>query len=182
MSRITLVRHGQAEAGWAEDADPALSELGMVQAEACAAVLSAGEPIPVITSPLLRARQTAAPLAEAWSTMVRIDPDFGEIPSPSSDLAQRAAWLMGLMGATWDDVDKATRVWRLDVLTTLMSLDTDTIVFTHYMAINVAVGEATMDRRVFCCAPDYCSRTLFEVGAGGLHLVSLGEQADTIIR
>lgn len=182
MNRITLVRHGQADAGWAEDLDPALSELGMVQAEACAAVLSASEPMPILTSPMRRARQTAAPLAEAWSTMVRIEAAVGEIPSPSNELGERAAWLMSLMGATWDDIDKRTRVWRLDVLSALMSLPSDSVVFTHYMAINAAVGEATMDRRVFCCAPDYCSRTVLDVAPGAMRLIELGEQADTTIR
>lgn len=182
MSRITLVRHGQPEAGWAEDHDPGLSELGMVQAEACAAVLSAREPVPIVTSPLRRARQTAAPLAETWSTMVRIEEAVGEIPSPSDDLAGRARWLAGLMGVSWDELDKRTRVWRLDVLSTLMAFESDAIVFTHYMVINVAVGEATIDRRVFCCAPDYCSRTVLDVAPGSIHLIELGEQADTTIR
>lgn len=182
MSRITLVRHARPDAGWAEDVDPDLSDLGRVQAEAAAAVLSAQDPVLVISSPLRRARQTAAPLAEAWSTMVRLEPKVGEIPSPTKDLAQRAAWLSELFGATWDDADKALRVWRLDVLDHLLNLQEDAVVYSHYVAINVAVGEATADRRIFCFAPDYCSRTVLDNTDGRLRVVELGDEASTTIR
>lgn len=181
MTRLVLVRHGQAEAGWAEDLDPGLSDLGRVQAEAVASVIAADEPMTVIASPLRRARQTAAPLCEMWSTMARIERRVGEIPSPTKVLSERAAWLSGLFDATWDQLDKSLRVWKLDVLDTLLNLPDDTVVFTHYLAINVAVGEATGDRRLICFAPDYCSRTTFEVVDSRLRLVDLGDEASTII-
>ena len=62
--KIVLVRHGRPDEGHAErPEDPPLAEEGRRQARAAAALL-AGEGITrIVTSPLLRARQTAEPLA-----------------------------------------------------------------------------------------------------------------------
>ncbi len=63
MPRITMVRHGQAAAGFSDDLDPGLSALGREQADAAAAALAPIGPQPIIASPLRRCRETAAPLA-----------------------------------------------------------------------------------------------------------------------
>ena len=63
---IVLVRHGQPE--WVRDGlnvgNPPLTELGHRQAEEMARVLAEEDWDEVLVSPLLRARQTAAPLFE----------------------------------------------------------------------------------------------------------------------
>ena len=82
MTRLYLVRHGRASAGWDTDPDPGLDEIGVRQAKQAAARLSAHGPLPIITSPLLRCRQTAAELARLWHVEPRVEPAVGEIPSP----------------------------------------------------------------------------------------------------
>jgi probable phosphoglycerate mutase len=85
---IVLVRHGQTEPNRAGRllgrADPPLNERGRHQADALAAVLEHG-PAPrlVLTSPLRRARETAAQISTATGTPVRTDErlielDYGE--------------------------------------------------------------------------------------------------------
>jgi len=85
---IVLVRPGQTEPNRAGRllgrADPPLNERGREQAHALATALDRG-PTPelVITSPLLRAQQTAAQITAAAGTPVRIDErlielDYGE--------------------------------------------------------------------------------------------------------
>jgi broad specificity phosphatase PhoE len=85
---IVLVRHGQTEANRAGRllgrADPPLNERGRHQADALATVLE-HDPAPslVLTSPLLRARETAERVSAATGTPVRIDErlvelDYGE--------------------------------------------------------------------------------------------------------
>jgi broad specificity phosphatase PhoE len=85
---IVLVRHGQTEPNRAGRllgrADPPLNERGHEQAHALATALGSG-PTPqlVITSPLLRAQQTAAQITAAAGTPIRIDErlielDYGE--------------------------------------------------------------------------------------------------------
>ncbi|MFM7082028.1 MAG: histidine phosphatase family protein, partial [Actinomycetota bacterium] len=68
MARIFLVRHGRAAAGWDTAMDPPLDELGREQSAAAAAKLVVRlqdskwslTDVDVVTSPLLRCRQTAA--------------------------------------------------------------------------------------------------------------------------
>ncbi|MEM9360907.1 MAG: phosphoglycerate mutase family protein, partial [Pseudomonadota bacterium] len=66
MTDIYLVRHGEAAATWAQSPDPGLSQLGHQQAhdvaQALAPKLDSIE-VSLITSPMLRARETAQPLA-----------------------------------------------------------------------------------------------------------------------
>ena len=70
-----LIRHGQPE--WVRDGlnvvDPPLTELGHRQASALAPVMAAQELDEVLVSPLLRARQTAAPVLEALGRDEDID-------------------------------------------------------------------------------------------------------------
>ena len=65
MTRIYMVRHGRAAAGWNVDPDPGLDELGRQQSLTVASRLSRLGPLAVLSSPLLRCQQTAFPLATA---------------------------------------------------------------------------------------------------------------------
>ena len=82
MTRVYMVRHGRAAAGWNVDPDPGLDDLGRSQSLAVASKLSSLGPLAVMSSPLLRCQQTAFPLATAWKQDVVIEPLVGEIPSP----------------------------------------------------------------------------------------------------
>lgn len=185
--RIVLVRHGHAAAGWTEDPDPGLDEEGRAQAEAMAAALAADGPLSLISSPLRRARATAEPLERLWRCTARIEPRVGEIPSPpgpEGEPANRGPWLANVMRSRWDDpgADPGLLAWRRDLVDALVGLPEDSVLTTHFVAINVAVGAATGDPRVTCFRPGYCSRTVLEAEAGKLALVSLGEEGRTVVR
>ena len=182
MSRIILVRHGQAEAGWNAELDPGLSELGRRQAASAAEALATMTPCALVTSPMRRARETARPLEEAWQASARIVDDVGEILSPIEALEGRGAWLARVMAGSWDEQEPDVRAWRQRVLDWLAACDQDTVTFSHFIAINVAVGEATGDRRVMCFRPDNTSRTVLDVVDGRLHLVELGAEAVTVVQ
>jgi broad specificity phosphatase PhoE len=183
MTRLVLVRHGQAAAGWDADLDPGLSEAGRAQADATAAILVASlAPQLLCTSPLRRTRQTAAPLEAAWARTAGVEAGVGEIVSPTEDLAGRTSWLRGIMAGHWSSADAELQPWRQGVLDVLTRLEVDTVVFTHFVAINVAVGAATGDDRVTCFLPDNCSRTILDVVDGELRLVALGTEANTVVR
>lgn len=183
MTRIVLVRHGEAAAGFAADADPGLSEAGREQAEAMAAALAADTgPLPVLVSPLRRCRETAEPLERRWGLTASVDAAVGEVESPTADLAARGAWLRRFMQSSWDDCDAELVAWRQLVVDRLLQIDRDTVVVSHFVAINAAVGDATGDRRVVCFRPDNCSRTVLEVRDSSLHVVSLGGEASTVVR
>jgi broad specificity phosphatase PhoE len=179
--RLYLVRHGRPTGGFAEVVDPGLDEVGAAQAEAVAQELETLGPLSIITSPLKRARETAAPLARRWKTTAQIETAVAEIPTPGADPPTRAAWLRKVMRGRWTDLSEQHQQWRQRIVETLVSLPTSTVVTTHFIAINVAVGVATQDDRLICCEPDHCSYTVLELHNGRLQLVSLGRQRETRI-
>jgi broad specificity phosphatase PhoE len=180
MARILLVRHGKAAAGWDQDLDSGLDATGRAQAEAMAAALAPRGPLPLLASPMRRTRETAAPLERLWSAAL-VEPAVSEVPSPSPNLAARRAWLDALMAGRWADVPELA-AWRAGVLARLNGVERDTVVVSHYIAINVAVGAATGDDRVLCFRPDHCSVTELEADGRALRVVALGHEAATQVR
>lgn len=186
MPRIYMIRHGEAAAGWDADKDPGLSELGWKQAERAAQEIMAreGKALPVLSSPLRRCRETSEPLAKAWGLEPRIEPRVAEIPSPDLSLAERGAWLRRIMTGTWSETlsDAANPDlvgWKQSVADALLGLKEDTVIFSHFIAINAAVGHALEDDRVICFKPDNCSITLFETAGNSLKVVEQGGEAET---
>jgi len=182
--RLFLVRHGQPVAGFDQDRDPGLDDVGRAQAERAAAGLAARGPLRVVTSPLRRARETATPFERLWSVAARVEPAVGEIDSPTEDLAERSAWLAGILRGErrWNELDEPRRRWRDGVVEALVRLDADTVVVSHFIAINAAVGTATGDDRVMNFRPDNCSCTVLESDGRSLTLVQLGQERDTVVR
>ncbi|HYW92258.1 MAG TPA: histidine phosphatase family protein [Gammaproteobacteria bacterium] len=179
MARIYLVRHGRAAGDWGSARDPGLDAGGREQARDAARRLHELGPLSVVSSPLARARETADALAGRWRAPVRIEPRVGEIPSPEPGLAERARWLRRVMAGRWRDLDACLHRWREDVVAALTELAEDTVVFSHFVAINAAVGVATGDDRVVVFRPDNASVTVLENSARSLTLVEKGREADT---
>jgi len=178
MPRIYMVRHGRAAAGFGESMDPGLDDLGHSQAVAVAERLKALGPLPVLSSPLARTRQTAAPLAQLWSREVVIEDAVAEIPSPKGmTLEARVAWLRKLMAGSWRDASPELAAWRAHCIATVATIPRDTVIFSHYVAINVIAGAALGDDRVVVFSPDNCSVTLFETDGAKLRLIEKGQEA-----
>jgi len=176
MAKLYLVRHGKTTAGWDEDYDPGLDELGRSQARRAAESLKPLGILKIISSPLARARETAIPLAEAWGCSVEIEERVGEIPPPEKGLTDRGLWLGEVMTQKWPDLNRELREWREGVIEALLSLDSETVVFSHFIAINTAVGKATGDERVLGFMPDNGSITVIRTENEKLQLVRLGSQ------
>jgi broad specificity phosphatase PhoE len=173
MTPFRLVRHAEPAASWDEHLDPGLSPAGARQAAELAVRLESQPPGAVVSSPLARARATAAPLAAAFGRPVRVEPGVGEVPTPEGE---RSTWLRAVLAARWPTVDEATRGWQRRVLDALATLEPDAVVATHFVAINVAVGAATGDDRVWCCSPAHASVTELMLDDGNLTLVTLGAE------
>lgn len=181
MAKIHLVRHGQAAAGFGTHRDPGLNELGRHQANAVAAMLEPLGPLPIWSSPLARAHETAQPLANLWQQEIMIEERVAEIPSPSEDLSERARWLGNAMQGNWSDLAEEFRAWRQALTDCLIQIEHDCIIFSHYVAINAAVGAAQKDDRMRVFAPDNCSVTIIDSHDGVLSVDVLGRSADTKI-
>jgi broad specificity phosphatase PhoE len=178
VNRLVLVRHGDAAAGWGDDLDPGLSELGHAQARHVAESLKPLGPLPVVTSPLRRCRETAGPIAEQWNVQPAVEPDVGEIKAPDHDLATRGPWLASVIGNEWPEMPRDQQAWRDAVLACLLALTEDCVVVTHFIAINVAIGSATVDDRVVCRRVGNCSTTMLESDGHSLMLVAAPAEAE----
>lgn len=82
-TRVLLLRHGQsplsAARRYSGRGDPELTELGVAQADAAAGAITGRHDVgAVVSSPLRRARATAAPLAERAGLDVTTDERFTE--------------------------------------------------------------------------------------------------------
>ena len=83
MTRIYLVRHGRASAGWDTDIDPGLDDLGRQQAEETAIILAQLSPMKLVSSPMLRCQQTAGFLSAKWDNAnVNVESLGTELPPP----------------------------------------------------------------------------------------------------
>lgn len=183
MATVQLVRHGKAAAGFGAHPDPGLDDLGRRQAAAVAAMLDAqhSQRPELLSSPMARAFETAQALADLWQTPIDLEPRVAEIPSPTEDLEARATWLSQAMTGTWSELDRSVQQWRQDLADFLLSCEHDCIIFSHYVAINAAVGAAMEDDRMRIFGPDNCSVTTLDNSGGKLSVIELGRVAETHI-
>ncbi len=179
---IFLVRHGEADAHWGQSADPGLSTLGREQAETCArdlAPLLKAEAL-LVSSPLARAIETAAPLARRTGLDVTPVESYREIPAPVP-LVQRRDWLRGFMREEWKSQGDALVAWREALLSALYATRSPTVIFTHFLVINTVVGHIREADRTLSFWPDNGSVTELLLRNGTLELITLGREMDTVI-
>lgn len=181
MTTICLVRHGEPSGSWHNSRNPGLTEKGHGQAEAVALQLAAFGDLQLFSSPLQRTRQTAAPYARNRGLKTILEPGVAEIPSPTDNLAERSEWLQKVLRARYSDLRAELADWRAHVLSVLTGVTGDTVFFTHYIAINAAVGAALGDDRVVNFSPAHASLTRLRLHAGKLHLLELGQEANGLI-
>lgn len=122
-------------------------------------------------------------LASAWGVDVVTEPAVAEIPSPEAvPMGQRVAWLRAAMAGRWSELGDRYTQYRDGVVAALMAAPTDTVVFSHFVAINAVIGAATGDDRLLIRSLDNCSVTVVECDRGELSLIEGGAEADTLIR
>lgn len=180
MANIYFVRHGEAAATFADHRDPGLSELGRTQAEHTARQLEKLGPLPVLTSPLMRAQETSSFLAKIWNTSARIDTRFSEVPTPSSlKFADRSSWLKEIMNGTWMDLTDELQSWRRTMIEATEEFQDDCVVFSHFVAINVIVGAASGLSELITFRPANASITNVSNSNNTLSVVYKGLEATT---
>jgi broad specificity phosphatase PhoE len=175
MTTIYLIRHGQAEAGWNIQHDPGLSDIGRRQANEAARALADRGPLPIIVSPLRRTRETAHEFEMRWRRPAVVDTRVAEIPSQGMTLEERGEWLKSLAKRRWDDLDQTLQDWRRAIIQSLLEISQDTVVVTHFMAVNAAVSWAKGDERVVYFNPLPGSRTTLERAGDSFNLTELGD-------
>jgi hypothetical protein len=79
-------------------------------------------------------------------------------------------------------VEPGTQQWRAELLEAVGATRETTIAFTHFVAINVVVGAANDDDRVWSCSPAHASVTVVDVDGADLRVISLGDQSASRVR
>ena len=162
MARLYLIRHGEPSGTWEDSHDPGLTVLGRSQAQVAPDRLRLLQPKQLVPNPLRRA---------------------AEIPTPANmNLEHRGDWLRAIMSRTWNEAAPDLRQWRDGVVDYLTRLQADSAVYSHFVAINVALGASIGDDRVTCFRPAHASVTVLETSGRGLSLVELGAVAETTVR
>lgn len=179
MALLYLVRHGEPLSGWGDaNPDPGLSKLGLAQAAHAASVLRGRGVRAAITSPLLRCRETAAAFEMESGAIAVVAEGVREVPTPAG-VADRPEWLRGVMAGAWKDAP-ALADFRDGVIATLLEKSRDVAVFSHYVAINAAVGAALGDDAVMVFKPAHCSITVMSNDGGKLTLVERGAETAAV--
>lgn len=180
---VRLVRHGRAAAGWDADPDPDLDEVGRRQAAEVAGRLPVTAATTILTSPLLRCRSTAAAFESVAGVAAAIDPRVAEIPSPEGvALSDRIGWLRVAMQGTWTQLGERYTAYRDAVVGAICEMGDETVVFSHFVAINAVIGACLDDDRLVARNLDHCSVTTVVVDHGRVRLLEGGREADTVVR
>lgn len=176
-----LVRHGRQSAGFHVDPDPGLDATGEAQARAMAGALTPDEARHLITSPLRRARATAAAVEMLHGVTARIEPRIAEVPTSGMTLEQRGAWLPGFLHGMWSEQAGHLQAWRRSIGEFFAGLEGPGVFVTHFVVVNALIGIATGDDRVSPTMPDHCSLNRFRLADGRVHLIAAGAQRETIV-
>jgi broad specificity phosphatase PhoE len=184
MTKLYLVRHAKPAATWGESTDSGLDATGIEQAEQTALRLQHTlSPLALYTSPLRRCRETAAPLAQRWQREAQVFSEVAEIPAPAMPMEQRKHWLATGMQGSWAQLQASSPAgspdylaWRNTLLRSLRELNADSVIYSHYIAINVVVGAAQGNERVISFSPGHASVTTIEVRSGQFVVTELGAE------
>lgn len=188
--KIVLVRHGRPDEGHAERPhDPPLAEEGRRQARAAAELL-AGEGIArIVTSPLLRARQTAEPLAARLGLVPEVVDGWAEADRHLARYRSVETLKAQGVGEWRRFLDDPVRYmggdpasFRAGVLAAFAALiasgprDAHVAVFTHGLPINVVLSHALGLERIVHFPPGYGSATRLRArDAHTIGIVSVNE-------
>jgi broad specificity phosphatase PhoE len=188
--KIVLVRHGRPDEGHAERPhDPPLGHDGVQQARQTAALLAREGIGRVVTSPLLRARQTAEPLAERLGVALEVVDGWAE--ADRNLPLYRSVETLKAQGPTeWrrflDDpvryvggdpqAFRAAVLGALDALIESARREDHIAVFSHGLAINVVLSHALGLERIIHFPPGYGSVTRLRVRSSrAIGIVSVNE-------
>jgi broad specificity phosphatase PhoE len=189
MATLYVIRHGRVASSPIDPHDPELSAEGHSQALRVADELHARLPaaLPILTSPLRRCRETAAPLCTLWGVEPVVEPRVAEVPGPPPAALPREEWLRRALVADWPELiklgqtleegyDIVLHTWRSGVLEAVLGCPRDAVIFSHFVPVNVLTGHATGSDRVACFLPDHTSITVFETTGTGIRLVERGRE------
>lgn len=186
--RVTIIRHGQPDEVGTDD--PPLTNLGRQQALAAQKAIAAASFDLVVSSPALRARQTAEPHLATSGHTLHLEDALAEIDYGDSEYV-RVEDARARGDETWDlwkarlraTVDQPVEAAFLAGITETFARLAAThdgkeiLVFAHGGVINGLTALATRSSRLWLMLPDYCGISRFEIRNGNYVIKTLNEIA-----
>jgi len=184
VKQLIFVRHGMPDEGHlTRPHDPPLNEIGLRQAEELAKHLSRAGVDLIVSSPQMRAQNTAAPLAAALRLPIETVNDLAEVDlytdryrSPQTirqEYPDRWAAFLESPANFFGRDDKSFRLGVVSAVTDVMAREATTIaLFTHGTPIRTMVQHARGPGRVARFTIGHCSITRL----AGSHIDSLRVQ------
>ena len=83
------------------------------------------------------------------------------------------------MAGKWTDLPPELLRWRQELIDCVLGFETDSVVFCHFIAINVVVGAATGGEELIVFRPDNASVTEVRTAVDKLASTVLGVEANT---
>ena len=182
--KIYLIRHGEAKSAWNEDPDPGLSDKGKMQAKELVSKIlpEITNETRLISSPLLRARETYLPLESKIFSAAEINLNFAEIPSPGIALKERKEWLRKIFDMNIVDLGQPQKEWRNKIIECFKLIKSDTLIFSHFMVINCIVGWIRKSEKFVSFFPDNCSVTKLIKQNNKIIVDKLGRELPTTVQ
>jgi broad specificity phosphatase PhoE len=197
VARIVLIRHGQTDLSlrrvFCGSADPPLNAVGLEMAEALGAQMSPESGVALYVSPLLRTRQTAAPVARCTGLTAQVEPGLREISygeweaRPSAEIRQvdddrYQAWNArpGELAPPGGETGRAVAARAVPAVQAIVDRHPDgtSLIVSHKTTIRIIVCSLLgIDLNLFRARLDapLTSRTVIEFRQSGPYLTSLGD-------
>tara|TARA_Y200000002_G_C22590677_1_gene625062 strand:- start:33 stop:596 length:564 start_codon:yes stop_codon:yes gene_type:complete len=185
MSQIELIfiRHGEASDAWNNHPDPGLSKTGISQSNDLLnnKDLEALGSYSFISSPKLRAIETAKPLVKKFNKELKIDNDFIEIPSENIDLNDRQDWIQKIIKTNKKDLPDYVKLWSENIYKKTISFKKNSIIFTHFMVINALISDITSSDTLLYFHPGYTSIVKIKIAENKIQSFLIQESEKTHI-
>ena len=158
---IIFVRHGEAESSFGTHPDPALSENGVQQSLELIRhdQLQSLEDFIFISSPKLRAIETAKPIANKFNKKIKIDETFIEIPTENIEMDQKQDWLKQIAQKKKNQLPDKIKSWEKNIFKKIKSFHQNTIIFSHFMVVNSILSTLSNNKNLLYFYPGYTSVT-----------------------
>jgi len=103
-------------------------------------------------------------------------------------LSDRHQWLVEAMAGTWQRMQDTAPPnspdflsWRADMLSAVLRIPEDAVIFSHFIAINAIVGAAIGSDAVVSFRPDHASITTIDTQGGRFAIIEKGREAVTTV-
>ena len=106
---------------------------------------------------------------------------FSEIPSDDIPPHEKQDWLRGVMSQEIKTPPEAVKLWQNNIMSTLLNIDSDAIIFSHFMVINAVAASVLKNNKLLYFYPDYTSCTKLLVEDNQIIEIIVGDDKKTLI-